>query len=419
MLSALSSLDVSIDEAAQVPTLTLAPRQLHHYLVGLQSIRSRLDALLCSVTADADRAAVQTTTGHRSTASSIGASTNADPGLISADRVLGRWLDEFPLFADAFAAGILTRRHVHALKKIDIPRTHLDLIEAQQYLIDAAAGCTWRDFAHVLRYWLLGADPDGDEPAEHKRGRRGSIRTLADGMVKQVNYFDPLTGAAVKNAVDTRAKAFWRADLDAAARATDDEFTARTHAQRMADASAELQIGGHHATAPPGSPPLIHIVMSEEVAEDALTRLADPDGVAAGRYPSIDPDRLPLDAHDVDGRCELIDGTPIHPAEAVAFLSRATLRRLILGPDCEVLDLGRAVRGFPRRLHQALLASGRGRCAFDGCDSPVSWLEADHVFPWAKGGRTSLRNGQLLCGPHNRAKGATINPDPPIPPQRE
>lgn len=35
-------------------------------------------------------------------------------------------------------------------------------------------------------------------------------------------------------------------------------------------------------------------------------------------------------------------------------------------------------------------------------------LEADHIMPWSRGGRTSLDNGQSLCRRHNRSKSNRI-----------
>jgi 5-methylcytosine-specific restriction endonuclease McrA len=32
-------------------------------------------------------------------------------------------------------------------------------------------------------------------------------------------------------------------------------------------------------------------------------------------------------------------------------------------------------------------------------------MDADHVSAWSKGGATSAANCQMLCVPHNRAKG--------------
>lgn len=43
-------------------------------------------------------------------------------------------------------------------------------------------------------------------------------------------------------------------------------------------------------------------------------------------------------------------------------------------------------------------------------EASVSWIEyqADHVVPHAKGGRTTLDNGELLCQYHNQSKGAKL-----------
>jgi 5-methylcytosine-specific restriction endonuclease McrA len=34
-----------------------------------------------------------------------------------------------------------------------------------------------------------------------------------------------------------------------------------------------------------------------------------------------------------------------------------------------------------------------------------SEMDADHVTPWSKGGATTIKNCQMLCKTHNRAKG--------------
>jgi len=120
--------------------------------------------------------------------------------------------------------------------------------------------------------------------------------------------------------------------------------------------------------------------------------------------PPYDPTRLPIDHDNPARRCELIDGTPIHPRWAFSALLSAQIRRLILSTDSQVLDLGRSVRTFPPHLKQLLLILARGRCQQPGCDAPASWLQADHLIPWSRGGPTNLTNGQILCDPHNKAK---------------
>lgn len=57
--------------------------------------------------------------------------------------------------------------------------------------------------------------------------------------------------------------------------------------------------------------------------------------------------------------------------------------------------------------------------AGDRCEGPVflAWgrcrnraTEADHIYPWSRGGATSPRNGQALCAGHNRRKAAMKPP---------
>ena len=40
-------------------------------------------------------------------------------------------------------------------------------------------------------------------------------------------------------------------------------------------------------------------------------------------------------------------------------------------------------------------------------EAKVSWsqFQADHIYPWIKGGETSEWNAQVLCKAHNASKG--------------
>lgn len=54
--------------------------------------------------------------------------------------------------------------------------------------------------------------------------------------------------------------------------------------------------------------------------------------------------------------------------------------------------------------NQRLAMNARdGGCAFVGCDVPVHLTEAHHVVEYARGGRTSIDNGALLCSRHHRS----------------
>jgi 5-methylcytosine-specific restriction endonuclease McrA len=51
-----------------------------------------------------------------------------------------------------------------------------------------------------------------------------------------------------------------------------------------------------------------------------------------------------------------------------------------------------------------VLTARQPTCAHPGCNARTL-LQTDHIKPYNKGGPTTLANLQLLCGPHNRAKG--------------
>jgi hypothetical protein len=72
-------------------------------------------------------------------------------------------------------------------------------------------------------------------------------------------------------------------------------------------------------------------------------------------------------------------------------------------PDMVFLD---PKREFDYYEKVVIYRRDKGIC--QNCGATVEWknFEGDHVFPHSKGGSTSLENGQLLCSPCNRTKGA-------------
>ena len=353
------------------------------WVCGLQQLRARLDALACRATVHAASASIPALEGQRTVAAVVAAHTGFDPKPVAKDQRLGAWLPDFPLIGEAFAAGRISRRHVETLRSLDNARTRHHLVESQASLIDAAETCQWHEFRQVVRYWSLASDPDGPEPEEQTAARYCRLQKQADGSVVGRFRLDPVAGQAVLSAIQQEAQRLFRSDTESA--------SLRTTAQREADAL--LNVVARGAARPDGSvpAPLVHLVISQQVVEQLL----DSEGRQA---PSLDP-------FDVDQRCELVDGTPLHPKLAITTLAAASFRRQVLGSSSETVDLGRAVRGFPPKLKQALLVAARGRCQINGCDAPFPWLQADHLHPWHKDGPTSLANGQILCDPHNKAKG--------------
>jgi len=480
--AALEQLHQALDTASSVAVSCMPSGEAVDWLCELQTIRSRLDSVVCCGLADVgpDGVTEGGETGHRSVGDLVAArckTRSRGQRSPQGEAQLGTWLAGYPIIAAAFEQGAISADHVRAIRARENRRTRPHLEPAQEYLVEAAERCNWTEFQAALRYWELCADPDGEEPEEQLDNRRCNYKKHADGTVTGNFSLDPLAGCAFITALETHVQRLFRQDAEAGNK--------RTASQRRVDALVELIASGDPNVKIPT--PLIHLILGEDVLADALSRLDDrasnnskpappsqpqsagptPTGAtqaepspadppttepmpaerrpatsepqksapaessphAAGSPPHAkepqadgslpdqpwprqpDPWRLPVDHDNPTRRCELIDGTPIHPRLALAAAATAHVRRLVLGAESEVLDLGRTVRTFPRHLKQLLLILARGRCQSPGCDAPLAWLQADHYIPWSRDGPTSLANGHILCDPHNKKKRDRQAPD--------
>ena len=111
-----------------------------------------------------------------------------------------------------------------------------------------------------------------------------------------------------------------------------------------------------------------------------------------------------LDATDIDGRCELLGGTPVHPKYALILMMQAMVRRQVLTAKNVTLEASYETRLFPDWMKHIRLVETRGQCVVEGCDAPHTWLQADHRQPDAAGGLTELSNLDPMCGPDNKHK---------------
>ena len=119
--------------------------------------------------------------------------------------------------------------------------------------------------------------------------------------------------------------------------------------------------------------------------------------------------RLANPAHP--GRCHLDDGPAISPAAAQALACHATVSWMLHDHDGNLLDVGRRHRLATPALRRAVRERDKGRCQFPGCNSRRT--DIHHVVPWAKGGKTRLRDLILLCEAHHvivHALGYLITP---------
>jgi 5-methylcytosine-specific restriction endonuclease McrA len=110
-------------------------------------------------------------------------------------------------------------------------------------------------------------------------------------------------------------------------------------------------------------------------------------------------------------RCHLDDGPAISPAAAQALACHATVSWMLHDHDGTLLDVGRRHRRPTPALRRAVRERDKGRCQFPGCNSRRT--DIHHIIPWAKGGKTRLRDLTLLCEAHHvivHALGYLITP---------
>ena len=109
--------------------------------------------------------------------------------------------------------------------------------------------------------------------------------------------------------------------------------------------------------------------------------------------------------------CETDSGTVMTPGTLAGWLDKAWIERIVFASPSRVMDVGVTTRLFTGALRRALEVRDR-ECFQDYCDVPASRCEADHIEPWAAGGRTTERNGRMACGSHNRDRHKPQDPPP-------
>jgi hypothetical protein len=77
-----------------------------------------------------------------------------------------------------------------------------------------------------------------------------------------------------------------------------------------------------------------------------------------------------------------------------------------------VLDVGRKQRFFRGATRRAIEVRDQ-RCTDEFCDKPAEECEADHIVPYGQGGETTVANGRLRCGYHNRRRNHHPDNDQP------
>jgi hypothetical protein len=319
-----------------------------------------------------------------------------------------------PETAAALCAGELSPAHAQAIA--DGTREladHLKL-EADPVLVDIARRVDPPRLRQAADHLVQVADPEGaDRKAARCLERRGVwLSPTWDDLVAIGGLLDPEVGSIVLAALEPLARPA-------------DGGDERSGPQRNADALAELARrsleGGWLPKAGGVRPQLL-------VTVDLDTLLGHPGGLGgeSGWAGPLDREacrRLACDGavtrvlvrrqpSRVDPGVDPDPGALASPASwdlrhGVGMAQRlraaaAHLPPVLGGTPRQPLEVGRATR-VVQPAQRAALAVRDGGCVFPGCDRPLAWCDAHHLWHWADGGPTDLANLALLCRAHHRA----------------
>jgi hypothetical protein len=317
------------------------------------------------------------------------------PGTAREHVRVARALRSLPVITDEFAAGRMSYAKVRALTRIASPQTEAELAELAGPM---TAGQLERFVAahrHVSR--------TDDQHAIIQR--RLTYRVNDDGSLAMTVRLPAAEGAVVLQALRAACE-----DLEHPHRLHDDEQaragtsndavpettqpqTPAGLADALVDIARDLLAGKiAHASNPDIYQVIVHVGPEALITEPGAE--SEP-GPKAEQGPEARPAGHP--AHP--SRCHLEDGPAISPATAQRIACQATVSWMLHDHKGNVLDVGRRHRRPPPALRRAVRERDHFRCRAPGCQSRRT--DIHHIRPWAKGGKTRLRDLILLCEAHH------------------
>jgi hypothetical protein len=400
----LAAIAAGLDEVLTVGVEPVDSADAIGLIRQLETLGRRLDAAKVDLVDAIDRTGVFRVDGHHSAKTMVRHVAKLSGPEAAARAKTARALRDLPETRTAYGNGEVGSCQVRRLARVHANRRVRDqLPRSEERLLAFATGESYQFFDTVVTDWVRLADEDGtcDTNQRNHENRDARLTQNFDQSWELLAGCGSLSGAELKTIFDHFVDAEFRTDWDKAKIDHGDNTTKahleRTDAQRRFDAlSAIFQKAA--ASEPGGKTPDIvtNLVIDQVTYRRILIFLA------TGIRPPTDPD-------DESFRCSTLDGHPVEPTEAVAASLLGKLRRVVIGADSVVIDLGRTARLFTGSARLAAQL-GATECFWPGCHVPVSQCQIDHLIPFTErddgggGGGTCPGNGGPACGKHNRHK---------------
>jgi hypothetical protein len=357
----MSGLRSALEEWSAVEPEQLNIDQLADDLVELERVSGLLEALRLRWLEVFDRRQGHHAQGFPSPTSFLMARCGMRAGRAHNSVTRAHTLSETPLVLQAWVEErISTDQANELLRMASLVKEAFP--DAEETLVGAVNDLTVRDTHRLLEYWRQAVDGPGSYADEQEQLRRRGV-SLSTG-------FSGL--ASLEGELTTTCRELLHTALDSimSPPAPEDERTPR---QRRHDAMEDLAryYLDHTTTTVGGEKPHINIVCD-------LQALG---GIAGG-------------LHETEA------GQVITVAQLRTLACDSSVSRIVLGPDSEVIDVGRRTRVVPTGLRRAIVARDR-HCTWPGCDRSSTWADVHHDRHWIDFGPTDQDNCRLLCRYHH------------------
>jgi hypothetical protein len=357
----MSELRSVLDQMAGMANEDLTVAELHAEIEEILDGQRMLDVLLATRVQGLAEHGGYRELGYTSPTSYLAHVGRMSPG--RAKRVVSRAnaAERAPIAYAAWADGrISTDQANHMFRAAEgVPDAYP---EAEERLVEILERLDAVDTSKAVEYWRQSVDGPGEIDIETQSQRRGlSISATMGGMRRVDGWLTALAGEALETAIDA---------LMPPPRDED----ARTPRQRRHDALEDLcRDWLDNGTTP--------TVGGEKPHLSLLTDLDALQGLAGGLHETLEGD--------------IID---VNTLRLIAC--DCSISRIVLGPDSEVLDVGRKTRVWTPAQRRAIVARDR-HCQAPGCRARPKHCDIHHLDHWADGGETSIEKGMLLCRPHH------------------
>jgi hypothetical protein len=362
----------------------------------------------------------------------------------------------FPIVADALHAGTISAAQASliedCMRKLPTWVNQSIRTDVESRLVQNAPKVRLKDLREIFGKLMGYIDPDGEEPkdSDNRSAYCMSMRAKANGDWELRGLLDPVTGGTLNGLLTSRIQSAGDADKAAndGALATGSEIAAPT--------GAPAATGTASAAGTPAPLPdeelleIVDAVLSGDRydakrvptpnldAARAAGNLAVMPGVGiredgglvdvsaeqpsarewiyerfAGLVSTIDKQRttagapyalvVTAKAEDLaSGKGHGTTGAdnPIPIKELVRDGLNGSVFFHLMSDKAQTMQVATEQRFANRKQLAVITARDRG-CTFPGCDAPAGWCDANHVVPWARGGKTDVNNLALLCSYHH------------------